>query len=135
MKTRQEKSAKSTAKRIGPATTVEEYFQSLPDASCKVLAKLRATIREVMPADAVEVISYGMPAFKRKRVLVWIGAFADHCSLFPTASVIESFRRELGGFSVSKGTVQFPLDMPIPAALVKKLVKARIEQDESGRRG
>ena len=83
-----------------------------------------------MPAEATECISYGMPAFKHKGVLVWFAAFSDHCSLFPTASVIDAFKRELKGFSTSKGTIQFATDKPLPVALVKKLVKARIAQTE-----
>jgi uncharacterized protein YdhG (YjbR/CyaY superfamily) len=63
-------------------------------------------------------------------VLVWFAAFSHHCSLFPTASVIEAFKNELKGFVISKGTIQFPADKPLPAALVKKLVKARIVQIE-----
>ncbi len=77
---------------------------------------MRAAIRAAVPAEAVETISYRMPAFKHKRVLVWFAAFANHCSLFPTASVIEAFRNELEGFTTSKGTVQFPTDKPLPIA-------------------
>jgi uncharacterized protein YdhG (YjbR/CyaY superfamily) len=84
-----------------------------------------------MPSGATEVISYSILGFRRERVLVWIAAFANHCSLFPTAAVIEAFKADLAGFTVSKGTVQFPLDRPLPVALVKKLVKARIARDES----
>jgi uncharacterized protein YdhG (YjbR/CyaY superfamily) len=83
-----------------------------------------------VPAEATECISYGMPAFKHKGVLVWFAAFSDHCSLFPTASVIDAFKKELKGFSTSKGTIHFPTDRPLPVALVKKLVKARIAQIE-----
>ena len=60
---------------------------------------------------------------------MWFAAFSDHCSLFPTASVIETFKNELKGFSTSKGTIQFPTDKPLPAALVKKMVKARVVAD------
>jgi uncharacterized protein YdhG (YjbR/CyaY superfamily) len=75
-----------------------------------------------------------MPAFKHKEVLVWFAAFSDHCSLFPTAAVIEEFRNDLKGFSTSKGTIHFPTDKPLPTALVKKLVKARVAQVESKKR-
>jgi uncharacterized protein YdhG (YjbR/CyaY superfamily) len=68
-------------------------------------------------------------------LLVWFAAFSSHCSLFPTASVVEAFKNELKGFSISKGTIQFPTDKPLPAALVKKLVKARVAQIESEKRG
>jgi uncharacterized protein YdhG (YjbR/CyaY superfamily) len=71
-----------------------------------------------------------MPTFKYKGSLVWFAAFSNHCSFFPTASVIEAFKNELKGFSTSKGTIHFPVDKPLSAALVKKLVKARIAQNE-----
>ena len=90
--------------------------------------KVRAAIRSAAPAEATEAISYGMPAFKHKGTLVWFAAFSEHCSLFPTASVIEMFKSELKGYSISKGTIHFPTDKPLPAALVKKMVKARVAQ-------
>ena len=67
-------------------------------------------------------------------MLVWFAAFSNHCSLFPTASVIEAFKHELTGFSTSKGTIQFPIDKPLPSALIKKLVKARVAQSKSRKR-
>lgn len=89
---------------------------------------MRAAIRSAVPRRATEVISYGIPAFKHGVVLVWYAAFANHCSLFPTAAVIEKFKNQLKGFSKSKGTIHFPLDKPLPLALIKKLVKARVAQ-------
>ena len=61
---------------------------------------------------------------------MWFAAFSDHCSLFPTASIIETFKNELKGYSTSKGTIHFPVDQPLPTALVKKIVKARVAQNE-----
>jgi uncharacterized protein YdhG (YjbR/CyaY superfamily) len=87
-----------------------------------------------VPREATETISYRIPAFKHQGVLVWFAAFSDHCSLFPTASVIEAFKHELKGYTTSKGTIQFPTDKPMPAALVKKLVRARVTQNESKKR-
>jgi uncharacterized protein YdhG (YjbR/CyaY superfamily) len=84
-----------------------------------------------MPPQATETISYRIPAFKYEGALVWFAAFSNHCSLFPTASVIEAFKKELKGFSTSKGTIHFPTDKPLPTALVKKLVRARIARNES----
>ena len=95
---------------------------------------MRAAIRSAVPPEATETISYRIPAFKHKRVLVWFAAFSNHCSLFPTASVIDAFQEELKGFSTSKGTIHFPTDKPVPVALVKKLVKARVAQVESKKR-
>jgi uncharacterized protein YdhG (YjbR/CyaY superfamily) len=87
---------------------------------------MRAVIRSAMPREATEVISYRIPAFKHGVVLVWYAAFANHCSLFPTAAVIEKFKKELKGFSTSKGTIHFPLSKPLPIALIKKLLRARV---------
>lgn len=113
---------------------VDEYLSGVPEPARSTLVKTRAVIRSAVPAEATETISYGMPAFKYKGVLVWYAAFADHCSLFPTASVVEAFRNELKGFSTSKGTIRFPTDKPLPGALVRKLVKARVAQNESKKR-
>jgi uncharacterized protein YdhG (YjbR/CyaY superfamily) len=120
----------------GKATpkSVEEYLAGIPEPARGVLSKMRAAIRSVVPAEATETISYKMPAFKHKGILVWFAAFANHCSLFPTAAVIEAFKGELKGFATSKGTIQFPLDKPLPTALIKKLVKARVAQMESKKR-
>jgi len=95
------------------------------------LEKVRAAIRSAVPPGATETISYGIPAFKYKGVLVWFAAFSNHCSLFPTAAVIEAFKKELQGFTISKGTIQFPTDKSLPAALIKRMVKARVAQIES----
>jgi uncharacterized protein YdhG (YjbR/CyaY superfamily) len=95
---------------------------------------MRATIRSIVPAEATEIISYGMPAFRHNGVLVWFAAFSNHCSLFPTASVIEAFKNDLKGYSTSKGTIHFPADKPLPTTLIKKLVKARVAQNEAKKR-
>jgi uncharacterized protein YdhG (YjbR/CyaY superfamily) len=120
----------SAAKRNAAPKNTDEYLAALPKPARSTLSKIRAVIRSAVPREATETISYGMPAFKHKGVLVWFAAFSNHCSLFPTASVIEAFKNELKGFSTSKGTIQFPVDKPLPAALVKKLVKARVAQVE-----
>ncbi len=128
------KKAKSATKGKGAPKSVEEYLAGVPEPARSTLSKIRAAIRSAVPAEATETISYRIPAFKYKGVLVWYAAFSDHCSLFPTASVIEAFKRELAGFSTSKGTIHFPTDKPLPTALVRKLVKARVAQNE-GRKG
>jgi uncharacterized protein YdhG (YjbR/CyaY superfamily) len=114
--------------------TVDEYLAGVPEPARSTLKKIRATIRSAVPAEATEAISYRMPAFKYKGLLMWYAAFADHCSLFPGASVIAAFKNELKGYSVSKGTIRFPTDKPLPAALVKKLVKARLAENERRKR-
>ncbi len=125
---------RSVAKSKTTSKNVEEYLACLPDPARSTLKKIRTAIRSAVPPGATEVISYGMPAFKHNRVLVWYAAFSNHCSLFPTASVIEAFKDELVGYTTSKGTIHFPTDKPLPAALVKKLVKARVAQNESRKR-
>ena len=130
MKKANSSSRGSAAKKRTAPRNVDEYLASVAEPARSTLKKVRAAIRSAVPAEATECISYGMPAFKNKGVLVWFAAFSDHCSLFPTGSVIEAFKKELKGFSTSKGTIQFPMDKPLPAALVKKLVKARIAQIE-----
>jgi uncharacterized protein YdhG (YjbR/CyaY superfamily) len=121
----------SAAKANSAAENVDEYLADVLEPARSTLNKMRAAIRSVVPPEATETISYGIPAFKHNGVLVWFAAFSNHCSLFPTASVIESFKNELKGFSTSKGTIHFPTDKPLPIALAKKLVKARVAQNES----
>src|SRR5215468_808530 len=106
--------------------TVDEYLAAVPEPARTTLNKVRAAIRSVVPKETTEVISYGIPGFRYKRMLVWYAAFADHCSLFPTASVIAKFQDELKGYKISKGTIQFPVDKPIPTALVRKMVRIRL---------
>lgn len=110
----------------GGPEDVDKYIAAAPEPVRSRLKEMRAAIRSAVPAEAVEIISYQIPAFKTKKVLVWYAGFSKHCSLFPTASVIEGFREELGGFTVSKGTVQFPIEKALPTALIRKLVKARV---------
>jgi uncharacterized protein YdhG (YjbR/CyaY superfamily) len=110
---------------------VEEYLAGTPEPGRSTLKHIRSVIRSVVPAGTTEVISYGMPTFKYKRGLVAIAAFKDHCSFFPLgASVLDAFKDELTEYRVSKGTLHFPLDKALPDALVKKIVKARIAQNE-----
>jgi uncharacterized protein YdhG (YjbR/CyaY superfamily) len=121
---------KPTTKTRPAPKTVNQYLARVPQPARAHLNKMRATIRSAVPKDAVEIISYGIPALKQKRVLVWYAAFSNHCSLFPTAAIIEKFKNDLKPFSKSKGTIHFPTDKPLPTALIKKLVKARVAQAE-----
>ncbi len=125
---------RSATKRGGTPKSIDEYVARVSEPARGALNKMREAIRCALPPEATETISYGIPAFKRKRVLVWFAAFSDHCSLFPTASVIQAFKHELKGFSTSKGTIHFPMDKPLPAALIKRLVKARVAQSERKKR-
>jgi uncharacterized protein YdhG (YjbR/CyaY superfamily) len=118
------------------AKNVDEYLAGLPEPARSTLKRVRAVIRSMVPAETTEVISYGIPTFKYKQGLVAFAAFRDHCSFFPMgSSVLDAFKEELKGFRVSKGTLHFPLDRPLPAALVKKIVKARIAQNEANSGG
>jgi uncharacterized protein YdhG (YjbR/CyaY superfamily) len=110
--------------------SAEDYLAAVPETSRANFDKLRAVVRAAVPKEATETISYGILAYKHNGVLVWIAAFSKHCSLFPTAAVVELFKKELKGFSTSKGTIHFPSDKPLPVSLIKKLVKERVAQNE-----
>ena len=113
-----------------PSKSVDEYLAGVPEPACSTLKHVRAVIRSVVPAETTEVISYGIPMFKYKGMLVGYAAFKNHCSLFPTGSgVIKKFEKELKGFATSKGTIQFPSDRPLPDGLVKKIVKTRVAEN------
>lgn len=110
---------------------VDAYVAKVPERMRALLAELRTTIKSAAP-KAEEVISYGMPAFRQERVLVYYAAFRDHCSFFPgSASVRRAFAKELTPFSGGKGTVRITPEHPLPAALVKRIVKARVAEDEA----
>ena len=117
--------------KSGAPQSIDQYMAGVPEPARTTLKKMRTAIRSALPSDATETISYRIPAFKRKNILVWFAAFSDHCSLFPTTSVIAEFKDDLKGYSTSKGTIHFPLDKPPPIALIKKIVKARVKQDQS----
>ena len=124
---------RSSAAKLNVAPkSVDEYLAGIPEPARSTLNKVRAAIRSVVPPEATEAISYRIPAFKYKGPLVGFAAFSNHCSFFPmSSSVIEAFKNELKDFHTSKGTIRFPVDKPLSAALVKKLVKARIAQNEA----
>jgi uncharacterized protein YdhG (YjbR/CyaY superfamily) len=110
---------------------VDEYLAGVPEPARSTLDKVRAAIRSAVPPEATEAISYRMPTFRYKGALLGFAAFSDHCSLFPMSlSVMQAFKKELKDFDTAKGTVRFPVDKPLSAALVKKLVKARIAENE-----
>jgi uncharacterized protein YdhG (YjbR/CyaY superfamily) len=115
----------------GVPKDIDEYLAGVPEPAHTTLNKIRSMIRSASPAEATEAISYGMPAFKYKGSLVAFAAFSNHCSLFPmNSSLIKTFKKELEGFETAKGTIRFPVDKPLPAALLKKLVKARVVENE-----
>ena len=109
--------------------TIDEYLARVSPDQRALLQKLRKTIRTVAP-KVEECISYGIPAFRLNgRSLVFFGAWANHCSFYPGSSTtLKKFRNDLKGFQIAKGTVRFTPEKPLPAALVKKLVQARIQK-------
>jgi uncharacterized protein YdhG (YjbR/CyaY superfamily) len=126
----------AAAKASAAPKTIDEYLASIPEPARSNLKKIRATIRSAAPPEATETISYRIPTFRYKGPLVAFAAFSKHCSFFPMgASVLDAFESELKGFRKSKGTLQFPLDKRLPTALVKKLVKARVAQNERKNQG
>jgi uncharacterized protein YdhG (YjbR/CyaY superfamily) len=122
---------RSAAKeKVAPAD-VDKYLARVPEPARGALQKVRAAIRSAVPAEATEAIGYGIPTFRYKGALVGYAAFPNHCSFFPMSPpVIEAFKTELKGFQTSKGTIRFSVGKPLSAALIKKLVKARITENE-----
>jgi len=115
--------------------TIDEYIATFPKDVQSVLQELRRVIREAAP-EAEEARSYGMPAFKlHGRNLVFFAAWKSHVGFYPGGpSAIEAFKKELAPFKRSKGTVQFPLDKPVPFDLVRKIVEFRVKENKSLRR-
>jgi uncharacterized protein YdhG (YjbR/CyaY superfamily) len=108
--------------------TIDEYLSCLDEPKKTALERLRKTIKAIAPT-ARECISYGVPTFKLNgKMLVSFGAAAKHCALYPGAYPIASCKDDLAAYDTSKGTVRFPTDKPLPATLVRKLVKARLAQ-------
>lgn len=107
--------------------TIDEYIQTFPPEIQGILENIRQTIHRAAP-EAVEVISYQMPAFKQDRILAYFAAHKNHIGFYPGASGIEAFKTELSGYKSSKGAVQFPLDKPVPLDLIEKIVKFRVEE-------
>lgn len=111
--------------------TIDEYLDRVSPDKRAALQALRETVRAAAP-DAEECISYQMPAFRLNGMLVWFGAGVNHCAFYPGATVA-AFKDELSGFATSKGTIRFQPDTPLPTALVRRIVLARIEQNSQRR--
>jgi uncharacterized protein YdhG (YjbR/CyaY superfamily) len=124
-------SATAKPKLADSADGVDAYLANVPEPARTTLEKVRAIIRSAVPKGATEGLSYGMPAFRYKGALVGYAAFRDHCSFFPMqASLIDQMKDELKNYRTSKGTLQFPQDKPLPAPLLKKMVKLRVAENE-----
>jgi uncharacterized protein YdhG (YjbR/CyaY superfamily) len=115
--------------------SVEDYLAALPKESRAALEKVRATIKAAAP-EATETIAYQMPAFKdHGQLLLSYAAFQDHCSLFPASgAVMEALGAELKPYFAGKATIRFRAEEPLPAALVKKIVRVRLKENAARRR-
>ena len=105
--------------------TIDEYIAGFPCEIQEILHQCRLTIREAAP-QAVEVMSYGMPAFKLNGILVWFAAYSKHIGFYPHNTGIVAFKKELSIYKGGKGSVQFPLDKPLPLELISEIVKFRV---------
>ena len=114
--------------------TIDEYISKFPSNVQEILEKLREAIRASAPG-AEEAISYQIPTFKLNGNLVHFAAFKDHIGFFPTSSGKEAFKKELSQYKGGRGTVQFPLDQPIPYDLVRKIVRYRVKENLNRKKG
>lgn len=123
------------AKRTRP-TSVGEYIEAAPDAARKKLREMRACIRKAAP-EATEGLKWGMPAFSNKRILVAFAAHKNHIGFYPTPSAVTAFAKELAKFNTARGSIQFPLEKPLPLPLIRKItafrVRESVEQDRKWR--
>lgn len=108
-------------------TTIDEYIKTFPPDIQDILQKMRRIIQEAVP-EATEAIRYGMPTFKLKSNLVHFAAFKNHIGFYPTPSGIEAFKKEISQYKWAKGSIQFPLNKPIPFDLVKRIVDFRVQE-------
>ena len=109
-------------------TSIDEYIATFPDAIQQILQELRATIHAAAP-DATEKISYQMPTFFLKGNLVHFAAYKNHIGFYPAPRGIEAFKDELSVYKGAKGSVQFPIDQPMPLELIGKIVKFRVAEN------
>jgi uncharacterized protein YdhG (YjbR/CyaY superfamily) len=109
-------------------TSTDEYIATFPAGTQKILKQLRKTIKAAAP-DAEEKISYQMPAFAQNGNLVYFAALKNHIGFYPTPSGIQAFRKELSIYESSKGAIRFPIDKPLPLALISRIVKFRVAEN------
>ena len=112
----------------GDVTTIDEYIQSFPEDVQAKLSEMRSTIREAAP-EATEKINYGVPTFDLNGNLVHFAAFKRHIGFYPAPSGITRFQKELKAYKSAKGSVQFPLDKPLPLSLIAKIVEFRVDEN------
>ncbi len=107
---------------------VDAYISDFPEEVQQLMKQLRATIKKAEP-KAEEVISYGMAGYKYNGMLVYFAGYKNHIGFYPAPRGIEEFKKELSAYKGSKGTVQFPLDKPLPFQLITKIVKFRAKEN------
>jgi uncharacterized protein YdhG (YjbR/CyaY superfamily) len=107
---------------------VDEYISTFPAGTQAVMEQIRAAIKKAAPG-AQEIISYSMPAYKLSGVLVYFAGYDKHIGFYPTPDGIDAFKAELAGYKSAKGSVQFPLNQPMPLALITKMVQYRVNED------
>ena len=115
-----------TSKTARPTSTTE-YINAAPKEARKKLREMRACIREAAPG-ARESLKWGMPAFSYRRILVTFAAFKNHIGFYPTPSAVTAFTKELSKFATAKGSIQFPLEKPLPLALIRKITAFRVRE-------
>ena len=118
----------ATAMKAGPASNIDEYVSGFPKEVQTILEKLRATIKKAAP-EAKETINYAIPTFTLEGNLVHFAAFKNHIGFYPAPSGIEAFKKELSVYEGAKGSVQFPMDKPLPLSLVTRIVKFRVKEN------
>jgi len=115
---------------VAIAKDIDDYISRFPFGVQAKLNEVRATIKKAAP-EAIETISYAMPAFKLNGILVYFAAYKNHIGFYPASSGIVNFEKELQGYKTSKGTVQFPLGQPLPLDLIKSIVEFRVQENNN----
>lgn len=114
--------------KTAQAENIDEYIAGFPKEVQKLLKEIRSTIREAAP-EAEEAMSYAIPTFKLNGNLVHFAAFKNHIGFYPTPGGIEAFKKELSVYESAKGSVQFPMDQPLPLSLISNIVKFRVKEN------
>jgi uncharacterized protein YdhG (YjbR/CyaY superfamily) len=115
-----------TAKKARPKS-ITEYINAAPKEAQKKLREMRACIRKSAPG-ATESLKWGMPAFSYQRILVTFAAFKHHIGFYPTPSAVRAFANDLSKFATAKGSIQFPMEKPLPLPLIRKIIAFRVRE-------
>jgi len=123
---------RGSTKSDDSAKAIASYIARAPEPAQKMLKQIRELVRSIIPPEAEEILSYGIPGFEYKGRLLCYGAFKNHCGFYPgSPPMLKSLAEYLKGFKTSRGSVQFPLDKPLPVALIKKIVRLRVAENEA----